>query len=99
MSGLLHFAEQSGKHAVRSDNRKATRQPLTYPSAVITEDGTRQECRFADISAGGARLEVKDPERFPDKFILVLSERGKVMRRCEVIWRSEKYLGVRFQIL
>lgn len=83
---------------MRTDNRKAARQRLTYPSAVITADGMRHECRFADISASGARLEVKNPTRFPDKFILILSERGKVMRRCEVVWRSEKYLGVRFQL-
>jgi hypothetical protein len=42
---------------------------------------------------------VKDPARFPDEFTLMLSERGKVLGRCEVVWRSEKYLGVRFQIL
>jgi hypothetical protein len=83
---------------MRTDKRKATRQLLTYPSAVITANGARQECRFIDISAGGARLEVKDPARFPDEFTLILSERGKVLRRCEVVWRSEKYLGVRFQI-
>ena len=82
---------------MRTDNRKAARQQLSYPSSIITADGTRQECRFANISASGARLEVKNPAQFPDKFILILSERGKVMRHCEVVWRSEKYLGVRFQ--
>ena len=83
---------------MRTDKRQDTRQRLSYLTAVVTANGTRHECRFSDISASGARLEVKDPAQLPDQFILVLSERGKVMRRCEVIWRSEKYLGVRFQI-
>ena len=83
---------------MRTNKRQDTRQRLSYLTAVVTANGTRHECRFADISASGARLEVKNPSQLPDEFILMLSERGKVMRRCEVVWRSEKYLGVRFRL-
>lgn len=83
---------------MRTNKRQDTRQRLNYMTTVVTANGTRHECRFTDISASGARLEVKNPSQLPDEFILMLSERGKVMRRCEVIWRSEKYLGVRFRL-
>lgn len=82
---------------MRSDNRKARRQPLTCSSIAITANGVREQCRFADISETGARLKVEDSSKLPDQFILVLSERGKVMRRCDVIWRSAKQIGVRFR--
>lgn len=82
---------------MRSDFRKARRQLLTCSSIAITASGAREECRFVDISETGARLKVEDSAKIPDQFILVLSERGKVMRRCDVIWRDSKQVGVRFR--
>ena len=82
---------------MRADNRKARRQLLTCSSIAVMANGAREECRFADISETGARLKVEDPSRLSDQFILILSERGKVMRRCDVIWRSAKQVGVRFR--
>lgn len=69
---------------------------FTPASPAITPDGTREDCRFADISHKGARLQADSPARIPDQFMLVLSDRWKIFRQCTVIWRGEKQLGVKF---
>jgi hypothetical protein len=65
----------------------------------VAADGSMEDCRFTDISASGARLEVEDPARVPDRFLVVLSERWKIFRRCTVIWRGEKQIGVKFRAM
>jgi hypothetical protein len=53
-------------------------------------------CFVRDISLGGACLELKDPEKIPDSFDLIIgpSERR---RPCDVAWRRENRIGVAFK--
>ncbi|HVT55028.1 MAG TPA: PilZ domain-containing protein [Xanthobacteraceae bacterium] len=82
---------------MRADKRKARRRRFDWPSVAVIASGVPQVCRFADISASGARLMVKDSSGFPDRFTLILSVRGKVVRHCDVVWRKDKQIGVRFR--
>lgn len=50
-------------------------------------------CTVRNLSATGASLEVESPIGIPDSIVLE-SEGGG--RRCRVIWRKEKRIGVRF---
>ena len=53
-------------------------------------------CKLIDVSESGAKLIQLGSTDAPDKFNLVLTRDGKIRRRCEVAWRSERDLGVRF---
>jgi len=48
-----------------------------------------------DLSATGAMLNVASPVGIPERFTLLVRKDGQ-HRRCRVIWRSEKQIGVVF---
>jgi hypothetical protein len=51
------------------------------------------DCRVIDLSVGGACLELSDPRPVPKRFELVL---GAVKKKCTLVWRVKKRLGVSF---
>ena len=53
------------------------------------------DCVIRNMSATGALLEVENPVGIPDKFTLV-SMPENMKRRCQVVWRKSKRIGVRF---
>jgi hypothetical protein len=46
------------------------------------------------MSEKGAKLAAARPLLLPERFTLVLS--ATVHRRCLIMWRSEKFVGVQF---
>jgi hypothetical protein len=54
------------------------------------------ECMMANVSVAGAKLFMRSPADVPDNFVLVLAKKGEVRRLCEVTWRSDDSIGVRF---
>ncbi len=48
-----------------------------------------------DISSSGARLHIHDPASLPDRFRLRVESEG-IDEMCEVVWRREEEIGVRF---
>ena len=79
-----------------SANRKGVRHRLVLPAMMSGTDGQPLgECRTWDWSDQGARLEVAAPLDLPATFTLILS--GEERRKCEIIWRSDHYVGVTFQ--
>jgi hypothetical protein len=52
---------------------------------------------LSDISHIGARINIPDSEAIPDNFVLFLAENGSARRRCRVIWRKPRELGVKFE--
>ena len=63
----------------------------------MLENGTRCNCALSDISHIGARISIPDSDVIPDNFILFLAENGAARRRCRVIWRKSRELGVKFE--
>jgi hypothetical protein len=55
-----------------------------------------RECMVWDESETGARLVVDTPETFPDTFHIYMSLDFASRRRCRVVWRSNKQIGVEF---
>jgi hypothetical protein len=47
-------------------------------------------CVICDISALGAKLTIRDVDRFPDEFTLLFR------RRCRVVHRFDGQIGVQF---
>jgi hypothetical protein len=79
--------------------RRFRRKSFERVAALDFGDGSPlTSCEVLDISEGGARLRplLCAPRMLPEKFILLLSECGKVRRNCRVIWRSVAELGVQF---
>ena len=82
------------------DRRRTPRQALGRDVFICSEDGKPLgACHLCDVSATGARLSMAPRllANLPDDFILVLAKRGKVHRRCRIVWRSDEEVGVRFR--
>lgn len=56
------------------------------------------ECTIVNVSSNGARLTLDAGIAPPPAFELVLSKNDGVRRRCEVTWRAEDSVGVRFVV-
>jgi hypothetical protein len=80
-----------------SEKRRTIRRSISYPALIDPGDGSPpRECSLCDASKEGAQLMVADPASLPERFILALSADGAARRRCQIIWRQEKLVGVRF---
>ena len=77
-----------------ADRRTSRRRQLK--AAIIAFNGRHVTlpCRLRDISDTGARLEVDTPS-VPDTFELIVEMDG-LEAACEVIWRRQSVIGVRF---
>src|SRR5215471_21379704 len=82
---------------MRGDKRQVRRHRMSHDAWLIFDGGERSECTWMDISGKGARLSVPDSEAVPDDFVLLLAENGSARRRCHVIWRKPRQIGVKFE--
>ena len=51
------------------------------------------DCRVIDYSPGGACIEISGQLKLPDRFELLF---GRTRKRCRVVWRAGRRLGVAF---
>ena len=83
----------SRQHAVQSDRRRSSRLVAEIPVGLRTVSGLR-ECRMANISDNGARLELSDPPAQGVSGWLVL-EGTEIY--CRIVWSSESACGIEFE--
>lgn len=81
---------------MRGDKRKTRRHRLRRDAWVMLDAGQRSECVITNISDHGAHMNVADSDSLPDNFLLLLAENGATRRRCRVIWRKPREVGVKF---
>lgn len=77
--------------------RVAPRRAINTVAALVTE--ARQLICFTvveNISQGGAKLWRVDHVDIPNCFVLLLSSKGDIRRRCVVVWQTPRAIGVRF---
>jgi PilZ domain len=79
------------------DKRKSARRRMRYTAWIALKPGELHGCVLFDISASGARMQVEDAKTIPDHFLLWLSGNGKAKRKCGVVWRNARQIGVRFE--
>ena len=80
-----------------NDRRRKQRQAMRLEALILDLGGSIvARCMVVNISATGAKLILPASTEVPDCFVLVLSKQGGVRRQCEVTWRSEASIGVRF---
>jgi hypothetical protein len=78
-----------------TDLRSEPRRTVRYAAWLRVEgDAPLVRCVLWDISDGGARIAVADPKGLPEKFTLLLTQ--QMVRRCQVRWRDDRFVGVRF---
>lgn len=78
------------------EKRRHRRRAMTPFTARIDADGASWACQVSDISESGVRLSVQSGEDIPAEFMLLLSARGTVQRRCRIAWRTADELGAEF---
>ena len=81
---------------MRGDKRKARRHRLRRNAWAVLEAGQRFECVITNISDRGAHISIADSDALPDSFVLLLAENGATRRRCRVIWRKPREIGIKF---
>ena len=79
-----------------SEKRAAPRRRVLKGAYIAYQDRhCTLECTVRDLSAGGARLEVRGAMHAPDAFLLVIELDG-IEADCEVIRRTSSELAVKF---
>jgi PilZ domain-containing protein len=79
------------------ENRRSPRRDICQFAVVHGgDDRPLRPCFVRNVSATGANIGMESASDVPDEFILILTRGGDVRRRCRIVWRSEKALGVRF---
>ena len=79
-----------------NENEKRNNVRRTIERTVYLATGVSPplECQLLDISERGARIRVGSPASAPQEFLIQL---GKGLARwCQVVWRSETAIGVKF---
>jgi hypothetical protein len=80
-----------------SERRKTPRQEIRWKALIVgVGDSIVGECMMVNVSAAGAKLLLPPSVEVPDSFALILAKNGGVRRKCEVTWRSDQSVGVRF---
>lgn len=76
--------------------RKSARRGFHYPGILVAPDGKRWATTIIDISDTGAQLQLSDNEDVPGELVLLIGGKNAVKRECQIVWRSENRLGVKF---
>jgi len=77
---------------METENRKFTRRNIDLVVQIEIGDGSAVSGVLLDLSQGGARLKVSNPDSLPEQFMLKLSD--KLYRRSRIAWRSADEIGV-----
>ncbi len=80
------------------DNRRYNRvRPsglVSNAATIIVGPGKQTiSCTIIDLSAGGACLDLTDPDRLPSRFVLV---HGSTRKNCLIKWKKFRRIGVQF---
>ena len=77
------------------DEQRASPRHRVLKAGTIEFSGGKIDCVIRNLSAMGAAIEVKSPIWFPDSFALAIASEGSA-RRCHIIWREDRRIGVAF---
>ncbi|WP_374207767.1 PilZ domain-containing protein [Bradyrhizobium sp. 190] len=83
--------------ALLSSKKRETRKSLSQPGWITLEGGfAARQCVVRDLSTTGAKVTIDDPNTLPTNLRLAFSRDARTGRRCEVVWRRGKSVGVKF---
>jgi hypothetical protein len=82
---------------MRPDLRKEPRKHVSRVCWIVTSAASQpQQCQLTDASDSGGKIAFPNIDKVPDKFILLLTENGTAARKCEVVWRKDNEIGLKF---
>jgi hypothetical protein len=77
--------------------KRETRKSLRQSGWITMEGGfAARPCVVHDISTTGAKVTIDDPNTLPAKLKLAFSRDARTGRKCEVVWRRGKSVGIKF---
>ena len=77
--------------------KREVRKSLQQPGWITLDGGFAvRRCVVHNMSATGAKITVDDPNSLPAKLRLAFARDARTGRRCEVVWRRGKTVGIRF---
>jgi hypothetical protein len=77
------------------EHRAEQRRRVLKAGTISFGGGGAISCTIRNLSETGAALEVESPVGIPDQLTLLV-EAEHSSRHCQVVWRKEKRIGVRF---
>ena len=76
--------------------KRELRKSLQQPGWITLEGGfAARRCVVQNMSATGAKITVEDPNTLPAKLRLAFARDARTGRKCEVVWRRGKTVGIR----
>jgi hypothetical protein len=79
------------------EQRRAIRDHVCFCAWIANDTDARYwECTVLDVSDTGARIVIPSPTRISKEFWLVLSKDGSRRRRCQLVWRSDSQIGLKY---
>src|SRR3954447_10484428 len=85
---MLRLADAEQRQAPRLRSLLGARIEINNGQATV-------DCLIRDVSETGAKLIISAPVPLPDRFDLIIPQKG-VTRRVRVAWRRATEIGVRF---
>ncbi len=83
--------------ALLTSKKRQTRKSVRQPGWITLDGGfAARQCVVQDMSTTGAKVTIDDPNSLPAKLRLAFSRDARTGRRCEVVWRRGKTVGVKF---
>ena len=77
--------------------KREVRKSLHQSGWVTLEGGfAARRCVVQNMSATGAKITVDDPNSLPAKLRLAFARDARTGRKCEVVWRRGKTIGIKF---
>ena len=77
--------------------KRESRKSLQRPGWITLEGGfAARQCVVQNMSATGARITVEDPNALPARLRLAFARDARTGRKCEVVWRRGKTVGIKF---
>jgi len=73
------------------------RRRTIFGGVIFERDGNTWECSVADISETGVRVRV-GTELELGSYVELKINKFDGLRRCEVMWKREKWIGLRFEV-
>lgn len=78
------------------ERRACPRQRVFKRGSIVIAGGGGFDCTVRNLSESGARIDLTDPFKLPDRFILVI-ESDNTMHRCRPVWSGASRLGIAFE--
>ena len=81
-----------------SEKRAHPREEVQRRGVVVHgRSGRSVPCTILDVSVGGARLLLSEPD-LPDTGLTLIDQQKATLADCKVVWRKGHFVGVSFQV-